>query len=151
MDEDEFWHLLEACRPPGADPDAEGLAAALEERLAAGPVAAVAAFAERLSTALFRLDRRELGGELSGDAFLYTRAAVVAAGRPAYLAVLADPARFAPYAEEFVWAEPLLYVPDRAYRRLTGEEWGRGTVHGYESFSDAEGWGRQAGGTSGAV
>ncbi|MFD7736075.1 DUF4240 domain-containing protein [Kitasatospora phosalacinea] len=142
MDEDEFWLLLEECRPPGADPDAERLAAALEEHLSAGPVAAVAGFAERLSTALYRLDRRELGEELSGDAFLYARAAVVADGRAAHRAVLADPRRFAPYAEGLVWAEPLLYVPDRAYRRLTGEQWRRGTAHSYESRSNAAGWAR---------
>ncbi|GLW70533.1 hypothetical protein Kpho02_28320 [Kitasatospora phosalacinea] len=142
MDEDEFWQLLEECRPTGADPDAERLAAALEERLAAGPVAAVAGFAERLSAALYRLDRRELGEGLGGDAFLYARAAVVADGRAAYRAVLADPRRFAPYAEGFAWAEPLLYVPDGAYRRLTGGEWPRATAHSYESYSNTEGWAR---------
>lgn len=140
MTEDDFWRLIEDCRPTAPDPEAELLAPALTSRLAAGSVSAVTGFAEQLSWALYRLDRREYGGELSGDAFLYTRAAVVAAGRREFEGVLATPARFRSYAAEFVWAEPLLYVPDEAYRLLTGEEWDRSTRHSYESYSNAEGW-----------
>ncbi|MFJ9448385.1 DUF4240 domain-containing protein, partial [Kitasatospora sp. NPDC101235] len=76
-------------------------------------------FAEQLSCALYRLDRKEYGTGVPGDAFLYTRAAVVAAGRAEYETVLNDPALFGPYAEDFIWAEPLLYVPDNAYQSLT--------------------------------
>ncbi|HEY1178005.1 MAG TPA: DUF4240 domain-containing protein [Phytomonospora sp.] len=102
----------------------------------------VTGFAERLAEALYRLDRREYGEDLSGDAFLYTRAAVAAAGRREYEAVLADPRRFAPFAADLVWAEGLVYVPDRAYERLTGREWDRGTRHRYESYSNTAGWER---------
>lgn len=140
MDEDSFWQLIEACRPEAPDPDAEHLAAALTTRLAPGPVAVVIGFAENLSWALYRLDRREYGQDLSGDAFLYTRAAVVAAGREAYERVLEDPAEFGPYAADLVWAESLLYVPDRAYAHLTGEEWDRSTRYSYESYSNTAGW-----------
>lgn len=140
MTEDDFWRLIEDCGPAAPDPEAELLAPALTERLAAGPVSAVTGFAEQLSWALYRLDRREFGGELSGDQFLYTRAAVVAAGRREFESVLAAPDLFRPYATEFVWAEPLLYVPDEAYLILTGEEWDRATRYSYESYSNAEGW-----------
>lgn len=140
MTEDEFWALLETCRPSAPDPEADHLAPALTDRLAAGPVPAVTGFAEQLSRALYRLDRREFGEDLSADAFLYTRAAVVAAGRAEYERVLADPARFRRYATEYVWAEALLYVPDQAYERLTGETWDRATAHSYESYSHTEGW-----------
>lgn len=140
MSEDDFWQLLADCRPGVADPEADLLAEVLIARLCAGPVSEVAGFAERLSHALYRLDRREFGEELSSDAFLCTRAAVVAAGRREYERVLADPARFQPYADGLVWAESLLYVPDKAYRRLTGEEWDRATRYCYESYSNAEGW-----------
>ncbi|WP_404869762.1 hypothetical protein ACI1MP_28365 [Kitasatospora griseola] len=139
MGEGESRQLIEECRPPGADPVAERPAAALENRPAAGPVALVTGFAGQLSTMPYRLDHREPGEEPSGDGFLHTRAAGVAAGRAEYLAVPADSGRFAPYAAEYVRAEPLLYVPDQAYRRLTGEEWNRGTAHSYESYSDTEG------------
>ncbi|MGI5205291.1 DUF4240 domain-containing protein [Spirillospora sp. CA-108201] len=90
--------------------------------------------------ALYRLDRREYGHDLSGDAFLYTRAAVVANGREAYERVLGDLAEFVLYATELVWAESLLCVPDRAYEQITGEEWGRGTRYSCESYSNAAGW-----------
>ncbi|CAL9469397.1 hypothetical protein SUDANB121_02818 [Nocardiopsis dassonvillei] len=101
-----------------------------------GPVPVVTGFAERLSEALYRLDRREYGEDLSFDAFLYTRAAVVADGRAAYEEVPADPVLFAPCAEEPTRAEPLSYVPDRAYEHLTGEGWRRDTRYSYGSFSD---------------
>ncbi|AKL70902.1 MULTISPECIES: hypothetical protein [Streptomyces] len=37
-------------------------------------------------------------------------------------------------------AELLLYTPDRAYKRITGEEWDRDTRYSYESCSNVEGW-----------
>lgn len=72
--------------------------------------------------------------------FLYTRAAVVAAGRTVFDSVLEYPAAFTPYATDLVWAEPLLCTPDRAYRRTTGKEWDRDTRYSYESCSNIEGW-----------
>ncbi|WP_432085501.1 DUF4240 domain-containing protein [Streptomyces sp. bgisy095] len=140
MNEDVFWELMETCRPSSGDPEGDELAAALTARLASGPVFTVIGFAEQLSWALYRLDRKEYGDGLSGDQFLYTRAAVVAAGREEYESVLREPRRFAKYADGLVWAEALLYVPDNAYVRLTGEEWDRGTRYSYESYSNAAGW-----------
>lgn len=140
MDEANFWELLETCRPSEPDPDADRLAENLIAHLTTGPVSEVVGFAEQLSRLLYQLDRREYGEELSGDAFLYTRAAVLADGREQYYAVLADPVLFVPYAEEYIWAESLLYVPDKAYRTLTGDEWGRETEYDYESYSNTEGW-----------
>lgn len=146
MTEDAFWRLIDEGRAaaPGPDPDGDHLAAHLVELLSRGPVSVIAGFAERLSEALYRLDRREYGEELSSDAFLYTRAAVVADGRAAYEEVLADPVLFVPYAEELIWAESLLYVPDRAYGNVTGEEWQRDTRYCYESYSNREGWAEKA-------
>jgi hypothetical protein len=109
MDESAFWQMIAECRPADPDPDAIELAEALTARLIAGPLYQVKGFAEQLSWALYRLDRRELGQELSGDAFLYTRAAVVAAGRETFESVLADPSEFAAFANGYVWAESLLY------------------------------------------
>ncbi|MGW3661364.1 DUF4240 domain-containing protein [Streptomyces sp. NPDC005151] len=140
MNENTFWQFIDDCRPPTPDPDAQEMAAALTARLSAGPLAAVIGFAERLSWALYRLDRKEYGRELSSDSFLYTRAAVVAAGRETYEIVLQDPARFVPYATGLIWAESLLYVPDRVYEHITGEEWDRRTRYSYESYSNTAGW-----------
>ncbi|PWK63615.1 uncharacterized protein DUF4240 [Streptomyces sp. CG 926] len=100
----------------------------------------VTGFAEQLSWALYQLDRKEYGYDLSDDAFLYTRAAVVAAGRVVFESVLQDPAVFEPYATDLIWAESLLYTPDRAYERITGEAWDRDTRYSYESCSNTEGW-----------
>ncbi|MEV5177209.1 DUF4240 domain-containing protein [Streptomyces flaveolus] len=97
-------------------------------------------FAEQFPWALYRLDRKEYGHDLSSDSFLYARAAVVAAGRETYEAVLRYPQLFVPYAADLTWAENLLYVPDEAYRRITGEEWDRSTRYSYESYSNTAGW-----------
>ncbi|MGW0550642.1 DUF4240 domain-containing protein [Streptomyces altiplanensis] len=140
MNEDVFWQLIEECGPSAPDPDGDQLAAALTARLANGPVSDVAGFAERLSWALYRLDRKEYGEGLSGDAFLYTRAAVVAAGREEYENVLRAPERFVPFVNDVVWAEALLYVPDDAYEHLTGDPWDRSTRYSYESYSNTAGW-----------
>jgi hypothetical protein len=140
MDEDAFWQLIEDCTPSAPDPDGDRLADALTGHLVNGRASDVVSFAEQLSWALYRLDRKEYGHDLSGDAFLYTRAAVVATGREEYENILRDPARFAAYADDLVWAEPLLYVPDRAYRQITGDEWDRSTRFSYESFSNTAGW-----------
>ncbi|MFG3506979.1 DUF4240 domain-containing protein [Streptomyces sp. NPDC047821] len=140
MDENAFWQLIEACSPSVPDPEGDELAAALTARLANGPVSDVLGFAEQLSWALYRLDRKEYGDALSSDQFLYTRAAVVAAGRQEYESVLRDPQRFTPYATDLVWAEALLCVADNAYEQLTGEEWDRGTRYSYESYSNTAGW-----------
>lgn len=140
MNEDTFWQLIDACRPTGPDPDSERLAAALTEHLARSPVFVVTGFAEHLSWALYRLDRKELGLGLSGDSFLYTRCAVVAAGREVFEGVLRDPRTFTPFATDLVRAESLLYAPDQAYERITGEEWDRNTRYCYESYSNTSGW-----------
>ncbi|WP_406424364.1 DUF4240 domain-containing protein [Streptomyces sp. NBC_01589] len=84
--------------------------------------------------------RKDYGRELSSDSFLYTRAAVVAAGRETYEILLQDPAHFVPYATGLIWAENLLYAPDRAYEHITGEEWDRRTRYSYESCSNTAGW-----------
>lgn len=140
MNENAFWQLIEACSPSIPDPEGDELAAALTAHLANGPVPDVIGFAEQLSWALYRLDRKEYGDDLSSDQFLYTRAAVVAAGREEYESVLRDPRRFTPYADNLIWAEALLYVPDNTYRHLTGEEWDRNTRYSYESYSNTAGW-----------
>lgn len=140
MNEDAFWQLIEDCMPTEPDPDAELLAATVTERLTQSPLSLVIGFAEQLSWALYRLDRKEYGHNLGGDAFLYTRAAVVAAGRTEFDSVLKDPAAFTPYATDLIWAEGLLYTPDRAYKRITGEERDRDTRYSYESCSNTEGW-----------
>lgn len=140
MNEDVFWQLIHECSPSTPDPDGHQLAASLAARLAEGPVFDVVGFAEQLSWALYRLDRREYGDDLSSDQFLYTRAAVVATGREEYESVLRDPQRFMPYANGLVWAEALLYVPDKTYEHLTGDAWDRSTRYSYESYSNRAGW-----------
>ncbi|WP_370350650.1 DUF4240 domain-containing protein [Catenulispora sp. EB89] len=138
VDEDSFWRLIEYCTPDSPDPGNRGLVAALIKTLGSGPVYRVVGFAEQLSWALYRLDRNELAEGHSGDSFLYARAGAVAAGRTVYESVLADPRVFEQFTSD--GAEELLYVPDRVYLDLTGEEWDRRTRYSYESYSNDDGW-----------
>ncbi|WP_189278995.1 DUF4240 domain-containing protein [Streptomyces atratus] len=68
MDENTFWQLIDDCRPARPDDDGEQLAERLTARLFAGPLPAVVGFAEQLSWAPHRPDRREYGraGALRG-------------------------------------------------------------------------------------
>ncbi|MFI6063323.1 hypothetical protein [Streptomyces sp. NPDC051286] len=45
-----------------------------------------------------------------------------------------------PYATNHVRAESLLFAPDRAYERVTGEERDRDTRFFDESYSNIVGW-----------
>ncbi|MGW1651491.1 DUF4240 domain-containing protein [Streptomyces atratus] len=61
MDENTCWQLIDDCRPARPDDNGEQLAERLTARLFAGPLPAVVGFAEQLSWALHRPDRREYG------------------------------------------------------------------------------------------
>ncbi|MFD9065816.1 hypothetical protein ACFVZ3_30350 [Kitasatospora purpeofusca] len=140
MNEDTFWQLIEDCRPAGPDPEAELLAADITERLARSSLALVTGFAEQLSWALYQLDRKEYGQGLSGGRLpLHARRG----RRRRPTGIRQGPAgclRLRPFVIDGTWAESLLYAPDRAYERTTGEEPGRDTRHAFESYSNAEGW-----------
>ncbi|MFD0264387.1 DUF4240 domain-containing protein [Kitasatospora indigofera] len=146
---DDFWTLIDLlgdrCRCDYTTP--------LAEALAELPPARIVDFEERLAEALYRLDRREFGvlpvidmsspGKpfpQSDDSFLYSRCAVVAAGRAEYEAVLADPARFAPHTATTLHGENLLDLAQEAYEEVTGEEWDVVTAFDYESCSNEDGW-----------
>ncbi|KQW17036.1 hypothetical protein ASD08_23395 [Streptomyces sp. Root369] len=145
-----FWALIGTL---GGRADEDGCNR-LAVELSARPVLDIRGFAERLSEALYRLDQEKFGtlpvadltlpdGEpfpQSGDGFLYSRCAVVAAGQSVWESVFFDVDRFAPYTASTCDGEPLLYVSDQAYRLATGEEWDRSTRYCFETFSNRDGW-----------
>ncbi|MFC8452626.1 DUF4240 domain-containing protein [Kitasatospora sp. NPDC057223] len=147
---DDFWTLIDLLGDRRECTFAEPLA----EALAGLPPAAIIGFEERLAQALYRLDRREFGtlpvidmcepGKApfpqSNDGFLYSRCAVVAAGRGTYEAVLAGRAPFAPHTATTLHGEDLLYIAEEAYEKATGEEWDHVNEFDYESCSNPEGW-----------
>ncbi|WP_286158424.1 DUF4240 domain-containing protein [Streptomyces sp. CB03911] len=146
---DDFWTLIDLL----GDRRCCDYATALAEALAELPPARIVDFEERLAEALYRLDRREFGTlpvidmgspekpfPQSDDTFLYSRCAVVAAGRAEYEAVLADPALFAPHTATTLHGEDLLHLAEEAYEEATGEEWDIVTEFDYESCSNKDGW-----------
>ncbi len=76
----------------------------------------------------------------SSDVFLYTRCAVVAAGRTVWESVFFDVDKFASYTSTEYDGEWLLSTPDKAYELATGKEWDRTTRHCFESYSNRDGW-----------
>jgi hypothetical protein len=143
MPEDEFWQFI-AVLGGSTDADAvERLTAALR----AGGKRKAVSFAERLAATLYELDREVLcdqpvrwlddpEGEspipLSGDTFLYLRAAVVAQGKTVVEQVLADPGVLLtrPWAD----GEALLYAAEEVAGREIG------TKLSYETGSNQEHW-----------
>jgi hypothetical protein len=149
VDDATFWELIDLLdwRREGDD---DRVIKPLVDRLASLPDAEIGAFHEALAAKLYALDGRAWA-EASGpgiwlgdpdrvavDEFLYARSAVVARGRGAYDAVLADPGQM-PKDAEF---EALLYVAANAYERKTGLEWDDldDTELSYETFSNEAGW-----------
>lgn len=147
----EFWALIETLQGTAGEAGCRRLA----ERLGTRPVPEIAGFADRLSEALYRLDQEKFGllpvadmtdrdgGPFpqSADVFLYSRCAVVAAGRAVWEAVFFDVSKFAPFTAPRYDGEWLLYVPDQAYELATGKEWERRlTRYNFESYSNPDGW-----------
>ncbi len=144
MSPDEFWTLIDLLDGGTGDADLERLTGALR---ALGRRRA-RAFQERLAQVLFDLDREVIADQpvryvdqepddepipMSDDAFLYVRAEVVARGRAAYEAVLADPTELV----RSLWtgeAEGLLYAADE----VAGDD--VDTRVSYETASNTRHW-----------
>lgn len=150
-----FWQLIEVLGGEARGETCQGLeeaCARLTEVLAREPVGQIIGFGERLAEALYRLDQEVFGTlpvfgmELpdgspfpqSDDSFLYSRAAVVAAGRRAYESVFGHPERFAPFTAR--QCELLLYMHEETFEQVTGAQWDRLTRYSYESCSNEDGW-----------
>ncbi|MFD4582895.1 DUF4240 domain-containing protein [Streptomyces sp. NPDC087659] len=146
----DFWALIDTLNGRANETGCQRLA----EELGSRPVSDIQGFAERLAEALYRLDQEKFGllpvvdlttpdgGPFpqSGDVFLYTRCAVVAAGQSVWESVFFDVAKFAPFTASEYDGESLLYVPDQAYELATGQEWQRQTRYCFESYSNRDGW-----------
>ncbi|MFK0014893.1 DUF4240 domain-containing protein [Streptomyces sp. NPDC091027] len=146
----DFWSLIATLNGVATQESCQRLAKELSRR----PVPDIIGFAERHAEALYRLDQEKFGTipvmdltqrdgspfPQSSDVFLYTRCAVVAAGRTVWESVFSDADKFAPYTSAEHDGEWLLYVPDRAYELATGREWNRLTRYCFESYSNRDGW-----------
>lgn len=146
----DFWALIATLNGEASEAHCQRLAEELSRR----SVADIIGFAERHAEALYRPDQEKFGAlpvvnltdrdgspfPTSADQFLYTRCAVVAAGRAVWESVFFDVDKFAPYTSTKYDAEWLLYVPDKAYELATGQEWDRSTRYCYETFSNKDGW-----------
>jgi hypothetical protein len=138
VDPSEFWDLVETARgevtdPADADAVAEALAALLEERDPAGVVAFDAALRavidESYTTPLWAAAYLINGGA-SDDGFDYFRGWLVAQGRDAFEAALAEPdglaevpaVRAAMAEGDELESEAMLAVAWDVYESLTGDE-----------------------------
>lgn len=150
-----FWQLMEVLGGEAGIATCQGFEDAcgrLAEILSREPVGQIIGFGERLAEALHRLDQADFGTlpvlgmesddgspfPQSDDGFLYSRAAVVAAGRQTYESVFGHPERFAPFTA--LHCEELLYVHEEVFEQVTGTEWDRLTRYDYESCSNTDGW-----------
>lgn len=142
--DDPFWKLIDV---PDHAPSDEGMDR-LVDVLAAEKVDVIAQFSQTLAEKLNRLDApsnlRQSDGsqpaaQMSPDAFLYYRCAIVAAGRTAFERVLEYPG-----IDQEEWdgsaGELLLSVPERAAEKKTGREVVFVNSVSYETGSNRQAW-----------
>ncbi|WP_055586738.1 DUF4240 domain-containing protein [Streptacidiphilus griseoplanus] len=151
----QFWHLIDVLGGEAGVETCERFeeaCARLTDILAHKSAGQIIGFGERLAEALHRLDQEVfgtlpiLGMKLSDgspfpqsyDSFLYSRAAVVAAGRQTYESVFGHPECFARFTAR--QGETLLYVHEEAFERATGTKWDRLTRYTYESCLNKDVW-----------
>ncbi|WP_028802732.1 DUF4240 domain-containing protein [Streptomyces sp. 142MFCol3.1] len=146
----DFWALIAILEGRATQADC----GRLTEELSRRSVPDIVGFAERQAEALYRLDQERFGTlpvvDLtarfgspflqSADVFLYTRCAVVAAGRDVWESVFFDTDKFVPYTASEYDGESLLYVPGEAYELAVGEKWHHLTRYSYETCSNPDGW-----------
>jgi len=144
LDDDRFWKLIDVL---GHAPSDEGVDR-LVDALAARKVDVIARFSQALAEKLNQLDDpgnlcRSDGSQpiaqMSPDAFLYYRCAIVAAGRSAFERVLEHPG-----IDQEEWdggaGELLLGVPERAIEEKTGREVVFVNSVSYETGSNRQAW-----------
>lgn len=147
--EADFWKSIEML-DWNKEGDDDNVIEPLIAFLAAQPIAHIYHFSDILSEKLWQLDTYahakiflddpEEEGILSVDDFLYTRCAVVANGQKYYENVLKNP-HFMPPDLTF---EPLLYIALKAYNRKTGKNFSPVSAYSYETYSNKQGWQKQA-------
>ena len=148
MDEAQFWAIIDLF-----DWGQENSAAILQpavEALSNFSKADICKFHDILNEKLYLLDAQRFAEQLGSNAwppgegqhfsvddFLYSRCGVVANGQSFFEEVSMHPERI---PKEFTF-EALLYLPDLAWQRKTGEEsLDYFPQHSYETFSNEEGW-----------
>jgi len=147
IDEDIFWSIIAQLDWRHAGDDERVLAPAVAA-LTSRSTRDIRQWEERLAYLLFEIDTRAHAiafcnderanlDDMSADAFLYARCAVVANGRRLYQAVRRDPTQM-PRDVEF---EALLSIASRAFELKTGEDLDYATGCSYETFANVAGWG----------
>jgi hypothetical protein len=126
LKEEEFWNIIDLL--DWQRPNDEDIIATAVQELSSFPVAHIYSFEDILSEKLYILDQQKFAEQIgenaflpnkyfSVDAFLYTRACVVANGKDTYEQVLNNPKNM-PKGISF---EPLLSLASKAYIKKTGK------------------------------
>lgn len=143
LGDEKCWSLIGLLDWSFEDEDDDKVVEPLIEELSMLSIANIYQFADWLTEKLWQLDTAEHArvfieedGFLSVDDFLYARCAVVANGKDYFTHVLKNPSDM-PLEVTF---EPLLYLPQKAFERKTGEKMIYVPLLNYETYSNKEGW-----------
>jgi hypothetical protein len=128
MTEAGFWGIV------GGTTDAEDQAGALEAALAECSSEQILDFAQHLQRLLavaYAWDLWDVAylmkGGASDDSFLYFRGWLIGRGREVFESAVADPESLADRVAPDDWSsfedEALLYASEKAFRRVTGDDW----------------------------
>ncbi|WP_395298513.1 DUF4240 domain-containing protein [Kitasatospora hibisci] len=146
MDRSDFWRIVDS----SVGPEMHETVTEIEGKLESLSGDEIKSFHDRLSEALFELDRRDIseaGFRFSGayeadgqgnDDFLFARCAAVLSGSKVFNQVLADPSTF---ATAWDWCgQDILNVIEEAYEDVTGDAWDYESPVDYETGSNADAW-----------
>ena len=146
LTESRFWEIIGLFDWTDSENNEQVIRPAVEA-LAASPVHHIYLFADLLATKLHALDRRDLaenigedsyspGQFFSVDNFLYARCCVIANGKAALEAVLAEPSLM----PKNLTFESLLRVASLAYLAKTGRPFEYVSETPIETFQNRAGW-----------
>lgn len=140
------WRLIGLLDWSFEDKNDDEVVEPLIQALSTLSIANIYQFADWLTEKLWHLDTAdharvfiEEDGFLSTDDFLYARCAVVANGEEYYNQILKSPSDM-PFEVTF---ESLLYLPQEAFERKTGEKMVYVPLFNYETYSNQVGWKRE--------
>lgn len=144
MTSEEFWNVIDTIDKGKLKTGHEGALEPLVDALTKMEDSEIRSFEDLLTKALHDLDGRSHWfcsglNILSGDAFLYARAFVVARGKKAFDRVLRWPVLMPKGVNS--WCESLLYCASTAWKRKHPKlEWDYYPDLSYETGSNAERW-----------
>jgi len=130
MTRDEFWKIIEDCRPSGSSSSESAHSTAIRDKLASMDVTEIRSFGNHFQELMNEANIADLAaamdvieGGIGDDGFFEYRAGLILRGRSVFDVVVRDPERAVDYLEEdgnSLYEPEMLTVAVDAYEQKTG-------------------------------